>query len=421
MTSGKLAGGLLLAAFAGIVLPARGAASGVAPRLSGLEKKARLIVDGRVESVTPYADGRVVVADFRLGKVLAGRLADGAERVSIIEMRELPKPRIFTAGERGVVFLEAAPHSTFLVATLPSGTYYEPTEDAAFLEAQSDDEQQAIRQIVERLLNTSRKPEPDRAKREAASRSFVFDLIAARLPLLVEDGVASLAAVANLSSTLTDEEKRRLEAALGRDDLPLPTRTALVEAAAETKLRQLVPALQKIDQPAELVEAAWKALDALGAAPSEKQLTEQLAAADPQVRAAAVRELLRREGPDAVSHVAPIALQDPDVATRVAAIEALGALKSPAALPPLERAFAEEDRQIREAAARAIWTTGGDAAADTLARLVFEAPAGGERHALMLLIMMVGPKDARVKHISDTHPDDSLREFIEHGPNIDKH
>lgn len=421
MTYGKCAGCLLLAAFAGIVLPARGAASEVAPRLSGLVNEARLIVDGRVERITPYADGRVVLAELRLEKVLAGRLAEGTQRVSIVEMRELPTPPVFAAADRGVVFLKAAPRSTFLVETLPPAAYYQPAGDSAFLEAQSDEEQKAIREIVQRLLDASRKPETDRAKQATATRAFIFDLIAARHPLLVEDGVASLADVSNLSSTLTDEEKRRLENALGRSDLPLPTRTALIEAVAEIGLRQLVPALQKIESPPELLEASWKALDALGAAPSEKLLAERLAAADPPVRAAAVRELLRREGPDAVSRVAPIALQDPDEAVRIAAIDALGALESPQALPPLERVFAENEGKLRQAAARAIWTIGGAAAADTLARLAFNAPAGGQRHALMLLILMVGKTDARVTRIAQTHPDVSLRKFIEHGPDIHKH
>lgn len=415
MRQAQLAYCFAFAALAGIVVPARGAAKELAPRLHALLKDARVVAPGRVEELTPYATGRVALAAFSAAKLLVGPPPEGAARLSVVEMRELPTPPIFAAGDRGVAFLKSAPRSTFLVETLPPGTYYELAARDGFLKAASEPEYAEIEAIVAKLVAASRNPEGDHARRAAANRQLVFDLIGAHHPLLVEDGADSLGTIAQISSTLTGEEQARLEAALRRADLRLSARLALVRAVAQAGIKQVVPVLETLDSPAQLQETAWQALAALDAAPTEKQLDERLAGADPQVRAAAVRELLRRKGTEAVSAVAPLALQDPDDSVRIAVLDALGELKKPAALPPLERAFAENEGPVQQAAARAMWTIGGDAAADSLARLALTAPIGSQRYAVALLIVMVGRTDPRVTHLEETHPEASIRGFIEHG------
>jgi hypothetical protein len=168
--------------------------------------------------------------------------------------------------------------------------------------------------------------------------------------------------------------------------------------------------------------AAWRALDQLQAAPPPEKLEERLAADNPDIRAAAVRELLRREGAAAVSKAAPVALQDPDPNVRIAAIEALGETGKQEALPSLERVFVEENVDTQQAAARAILAIGGQPAIDTLGRLTFTGPTTGQRYAFVCLMLTgINRDDPLVQRIAETHPDESIRRLATHGVDVHKH
>ncbi len=403
--------GLLAAAF---LLTATSRGLGLdAPQLRPLLKGARVIVSGEVERVTPYADDRVAVAELRITKVLKGHVRTGGDRVSIIEMRELPTPPVFAAGDRGLVFLEPAPRSTFLVKALPQGIYLQPTSrELGFLKAESPAELMQTEAIVDRFLAASRTPESDPAARAVSSRHIVFDLVSASNPILVRDGAASLASIPDLAATLTDAEKRQLETALRRTDLPVRIRVALIDSVGANHLAQVAPVLRALDSPPAVLDASWKALEAFGAPPPREQIEARLAADDPDVRAAAVRELLRRDGADAVKQVSPLVLHDPERSVRLAAIKALGELKRPEALPPLERVFAYEEGELQQAAGRAIVSIGGDAGADALGRLAFEAPPGAQRYALMILLTTVGQNDPRVQRVATSHPNELMRAAV---------
>ena len=130
-------------------------------------------------------------------------------------------------------------------------------------------------QLIETQLTTRFVPgtsgmaSRERSEMDAsAMRRLTFDLLAARNPLLVEDGTAGLA---NLGpqAELTPAELDVLAAALQRDDLPERVRIGLIDAVGKAGLRQAVPALQRIGAPIAVVEAAWRALDQLGAPPTE--------------------------------------------------------------------------------------------------------------------------------------------------------
>jgi HEAT repeat protein len=213
-----------------------------------------------------------------------------------------------------------------------------------------------------------------------------------------------------------------LAAALQRDDLPERVRIGLIDAVGKAGLRQAVPALQRIGAPIAVVEAAWRALDQLGAPPTQQSLTERLADREPSVRAAAVRELLRRDGVAAVSQVAPIAVQDPDPAVRLAAVDALGALGKPEALPPLERVFADSPQDLKQATGRAILKVGGSPAIDAFGRLAFVGPIDSQRYAVLLLMTMSEPtKHTTLDRIAQTHPDETTRDLVRHGLNVHDH
>jgi HEAT repeat protein len=390
----------------------------VAPHLRSLLEKSRLVVGGTVENVAEYASGRVAVAELRVAETFKGTPPQAGKSVFIVEMRELPTPPVFETGKRGIAFLKGAQRTTFLRETIPSGTYHEVAAKRGFLTAASDAELAEMMKILGRLAAASRQPERDPARRSELDRRLAFDLLAATQPAFVEDGAASLASVAGLAATLTDGERRVVEAALQRTDLETRIRIALIEAVAASGLRQLAPALAQLHSPVEVQAAAWKALDSLGAAAAPERIEENLAAADPSLRAAAARELLRREGADAVSKVAPLALQDADESVRAAAIEALGETRKPEALPPLERAFAQETGDLQRAAARAIHTIGGKPAIEAFGRLAFEGPPESQRYAVVLLLTLADKQDPVVQRILATHEDPEVRRLIEHGLDV---
>lgn len=395
----------------------------VAPHLRDLSKAARVVVVGDVEGVTSYQEGRVVVASLRVETVLKGSLAGEASHVHVVERRDLPIPPTFRQGEAVIAFLEAAPRSSSLNAVLPKGFYYSVVNlHDACLVAESPDSLAEMKRIVAGLLAESRRPRTDSARRALTERELAFELLSARHVALVNDGAASLTSIPVLAGTLTSGEREILETALQRHDLPVRVRVALVLAVGKAGLRETIPVLRTLSSPAEVMAAAWQALDQLQAAPPPEMLEERLAAEDPEIRAAAVRELLRREGAAAVSKAAPLALQDPDPDVRIAAIEALGATGKVEALPPLERAFVDENVDMQQAAARAILAIGGQPAIDTFGGLIFTGPPMAQRYAFVCLMLTgINRSDPLVKRIAETHPDESIRRLATHGVEVHQH
>jgi HEAT repeat protein len=393
----------------------------VAPHLRSLLEKSRLVVGGTVEGVAEYATGRVAVAELHVAQTLKGAAAQNAKTVFVVEMRELPTPPVFETGKGGIAFLKGAARTSFLQQTLPSGTYHELALKRGFLVAASPAELAEMTKLIARLAATSRDPQADAAKRAEVDRRLAFDLLGAAHAVFVEDGADSLTSIAGLAATLDDREKRIVEAALQRTDLDPRVRIAVIEATAAAGLRQLAPVLAQLRSPVAIQSAAWKALDALGAAPPPPRIEEDLVAADPALRAAAARELLRREGAAAVSKVAPLALQDPDDSVRAAAIEALGETRTPEAIAPLERAFQREGGDLRRAAARAIHTIGGRPAIEAFGRLAFAGSPEAQRYAVILLLTLADRQDPVVQRVADTHEDPEVRRLLEHGFDVHKH
>jgi HEAT repeat protein len=342
-----------------------------------------------------------------------------ASALRVVETRDMPSvPAVLDKGMLVLAFLEPLHRNSYLTRTLPHGDYRQLMAGRiGRVVAATPAELSEIVAVVERILDTSRTPEPDAARRAAAARTLVFDEIAARSPVLVEDGAGGLQTIPELAESLSDVERQRLGAAIGRTDLPPLPRAALVRAVGTNGLRQLVPALQSLRSPAApVLSAKFDALERLGTPPVVSDVAPYLDSPDAAVRAAAARALPTTPGADGIARAGQIALRDPDVAVRRTTIEALGESRREEALSPLERVFRESPQDLRQVAGRSIFQVGGPAAADTLARLAFEAPAEGQRLAVVLLMALQGGRDdPRVQNIAKTHPDQDLRRMIEHG------
>jgi hypothetical protein len=121
--------------------------------------------------------------------------------------------------------------------------------------------------------------------------------------------------------------------------------------------------------------------------------------------------------------VSALATGDPAKEVRLTAIEVLGESGSAEALPTLGQTFKDNDPEIREQSAQAIYRIGGRSAAELAADLAFTAPpGGGQYHAVTLLgVLGVGGDDPLIKRIRDSHPDPSIREYATHGLQVEPH
>ena len=387
------------------------------PRLQTLVSRSPLVVAGRVTAVEAFDAGRVAVATLGVTAVPKGERPTGPLRV--VEMRDLPSvPALLEKQMLVLAFLEPLRSNSYLTQTLPRAEYRQLVAGrVGRVVAATLAELEEIVGILDRILEASRVPEPDPARRAATARALIFDEVAARSGALVDDGAAGLQSVPGLADSLSADEQQRLETAIGRTELSPQIRAALVRAIGANGLRQLVPALQRLKSPAApVLVAKFEALERLDAPPTVADVEPYLDSKDAAVRTAAVRALAATPGSEGLTRAGQLALSDPDVAVRRTTVEALGESRRPEALPALERVFREAPLDVQQVAGRGIFQVGGPAAADVLARLAFEARPESQRLAVVLLLALKGNRDdPLVQRIAKTHPDAELRRLIEHG------
>jgi hypothetical protein len=316
------------------------------------------------------------------------------------------------------MFLRPARQTSYLASLLPAQQRHELLPQfGAFIAADPAQELTGVVDLLQQLAAAAR----GRGLDAAAARRLTFDLLSCQNPLLVEDGAAGVADL-GAAVALSGEESDILHRALTRTDLPKRVRLALIGAVGTAGLTEMVPTLRAIDSPPAVMAAAWQTLERLAAPLSDEALAERLVASQSSTRLVAVRELLRSRGVAALPRAEPLALRDPDPAVRLAAVEAIGALDDPAALPILEAAFPDDSAAIRQAAARGMMRLGGAAAVQTLSRLAVSGPLDAQRYAVLILLTIDDPSTAAaVERIGQTHPDEETRDLIAHGLHAHDH
>ena len=398
-------------------------AAPVPPRLAALLARSRVAVAGTVGRVDTYDDGRVTVAHVVPERTFKGE--PGAGDVLVVE--ELDRPSSVTLlrpGGHVVVFLERAGHTSALSRVLPPGpTYFRMIETPqGALISQDPGAGREAAALVGRMAEASTDTTSEAAVRAEQARALAFDEIAARNPALVADGAASLPGIAGLASTLRDEERAGLVRALQRTDLPAWIRIAVIDGVAGARLVALAPTLRQLDRPSpDVLAASWRALARLGQPPSADDLARYGTDPDPAVRATVPTALLAAGGDDALPQVERMALDDKDLSVRRAAVDALGATKSDSTIPSLERIYRAGPIELQRACATAYLGIGDRPAAESLARLAFDAPRDGQRLATTALLALVSKDDPLVARIRTTHPDPELRDVLEHGPYLGHH
>jgi HEAT repeat protein len=211
--------------------------------------------------------------------------------------------------------------------------------------------------------------------------------------------------LARLSSAPA-EELKVLEAALD-SEFPEVAAAALRELAAlpEDRRRASLPAvLRRLPAAAEPFRV--QAVAFLGRVPLPEAEAAILAAAEdpsPSVRRAAAAALKSGTGARAVEALLRL-LRDPDRETRIAAIDALGAAKQPAAVAPLTARLATEtDEQVLEKAVDVLGVIGAPDAVEGLLGLLDRTPRDAIRWSCINSLGKIG----------DPRAADRLRPYVE--------
>lgn len=198
--------------------------------------------------------------------------------------------------------------------------------------------------------------------------------------------------LARLSSAPA-EELKVLEAALD-SEFPEVAAAALREMAAlpEERRRSAVPAVLR-RFPAGAEPFRVQAVAFLGRVPLPEAEAAILAAAEdpaPAVRRASAAALKSGTGPRAVEALLRL-LKDSDRDVRIAAIDALGAAKQPAAVPPLAaRLDTETDEQVLEKIVDALGAIGAPEAVDGLLGLLDRTPRDAIRWSCINSLGKIG-------------------------------
>jgi HEAT repeat protein len=220
----------------------------------------------------------------------------------------------------------------------------------------------------------------------------------------------------NEVTSLAADEQRALADLLAKPTVPAGTRIGFVRLAADRGWKDAVPALRaaSVESP-EVLDAVLAARARLGAPADKAELRRYLDSKDPKLRAAAIRALAAL--PDAgVSDLGRYATGDKAVDVRVAAIEALGSTKQPAAIPTLSQTFGEPIREVRQASGRALLSIGGNAANDAFVNIALHGgDADTRKYAAVLLLVSQGKDSPAVQRLMASNPGGDVRDVIEHG------
>ncbi len=403
----------------GVARPALGSDAGASvPRIAAMLRTASLAVAATTSKAQEHTDEGLRSATLSIGRVLKG--THDTPTATVVESREFPSvPPVLQNDRHGVAFLVRAKATQQLRRTLPRGSLYQTAHGRwGWLELSEGDPAQAELALIERWAALARGAFREPETQQTEIRSLVFAEIASANPRLVEDGVQGIANLSDLQDTLSSQESRTLSTALGRRDLPPRVSERLVRAIESARLHSQLPALRAIaDHDPRVVSAAFRARRSLGDIPDAKEVDGLGRDPDPQQRVSAIPLLVETFG---VERLREMAISDPDLAVREAAIEAMGASGDPDALPTLGETFVLPDRTLRQKSSQAIYEIGGSPAADLLVGIVFDGPEDAQRHALVLLFSLgLDPLDPRLARVREEHPDAAVRDLALHGFELD--
>jgi HEAT repeat protein len=397
----------------GDVAPRPGPPAGSARLLRALATEASAVVLASVARTDPFDEARIVVYRLHSERVLRGRLDAGEP--AVVEIRGgSQRPPLLTDGQHVLLFLAPAPRLTYLA---------EQVGDEPLLAVVGDRDgivpvgSEAERAALERALEErGRLAALDARAAAGAQRQLAFAELAAPSPRLVADAVGEMSALESLAP-LEPAEVAAAGRALRDLRIDAATRARLATLLGERAGPEALPALAgAATDDATVLDAVLAARARLGAPASADEIGRWLAGADPSLRAAGVRALARQGDPAALAKVGYYAENDQDLTVRVAAVEALGASRAPAAVPVLSRTFAASEPELKQGSARALIQIGGPAVTDALVELALRGESTEtQTYAALVLVAARGRDDPAVERLLAAGPGPEVRALLEHG------
>jgi HEAT repeat protein len=254
------------------------------------------------------------------------------------------------------------------------------------------------------------------AANAAARRALSFHEIESADPRLLADALTELRLLDSLADMSAAEssaiEKLSLDATV-----PSTLRAQLLTLVSEKGAVPLLQVLERVTAaPPIVMEAALRARARLGAPADMQEIHRLLDGKDATVRAAAVPALGLNGNPEALADLGRYAIEDPALGVRIAAIDSLGATGEPATLDWLVQCFESDSRPIKQAAARAILSVGGEPANRTLLELATNGRHSETRvYATALLLTRYGRDHPTIRRIKEADPGAAVRDLIAHG------
>ena len=378
------------------------ATTGAVP-LRTLAGDAKAVVVGEVTKTESYDEDRLRVYHLHVARVLRGRFDDADARVVDVRGTSQRAP-LLADGARAVVFLQPAPDLTYLTQQLPAGRHVVAIGGRdGVVPVLNDADVDVVDQIIA-------------ARTPAARRRLAFIGLRGANARLANDALLELRAEEALSP-LTDEERDIVQKVLGDTRVPAMARIGLLGLLGEREVREALPAVlaAETDTPA-VLDAVLGARSRLAAPVGREELAPYLGSKDAGVRAAALRALARLDDPAALAELDRHATGDPELAVRVAAIEALGETKRASAVPVLAKTFGANEREVKQASAQALVAVGGPAVDDALVSLALRGDSTDtQTYAALLLVTMHGRDSEAVRRIEAGGPSPEVTQLLQHG------
>jgi HEAT repeat protein len=401
------------------IAPSVVATTGVRP-LRVLAAQATVIALANVTRAESYDDDRLRLYRLRVERVIRGRLDVAEPGVAEIRGSSM-RPGLLTEGERAIVLLEPAPRLSYLSEHLPGQAAWSLVggRDGVLLVASAAEVDAVERALAEGVRIAGF----EEAEARAAARRLAFTELGGPSPRLAVDAVVELRRLHELEP-LSPEEREAIARGLRDRRIDPTTRIGLIDLLADRRAVEAMPALTAAaaDTPA-VLEALLRARARLGAPAGRGEIAPYLASKDPATRAAAVRALALLDDPAALDEVGRYATTGTDRAMRLAAVEALGESKRPAAIPYLVRTFADPERELMQKSGRALLAIDGPAVDDALVDLAIRGGSPEtQAYAAVLLLVARGRDSPPVRRIEASNPSPAVQKLLEHGLEFrDKH
>lgn len=239
-------------------------------------------------------------------------------------------------------------------------------------------------------------------------------LAAAGDAAVAASAIERLGRVDELGAVLNEAAAAQLAALFADEGRPLALRRAALALAGQRTLHALEPAIAALAAaPSDVQGAAVDALGQIRGGFAPERASDLLAAEDPAVRAAAVRQGGARMDTE---QLRALLRRDASGEVRAAAAEGLAGRGEAGAAEDLVRALRDHDAPVRSAAMKGLAGLGAPAV-QALQREIWEASPSDPPGALapaVLTLSMVGPSGmVELQRISHEHPSEKVRRLAD--------